>query len=108
MQKRVFAIHTCLPQHNVLIGANAVVICDVPDNSIAVQQVTIGTRDARGPKSSRVRHLHALFGTNSAEVAMLAHALGGPPWSFTVHGPEEFDKPQFIGLLKKSDVLRSL
>src|SRR5262245_4184884 len=42
--------------------------------------------------------LHAHFGTNTAEVAMLAHALGGPPFSFTVHGPEEFDKPMFLGL----------
>jgi colanic acid/amylovoran biosynthesis glycosyltransferase len=49
----------------------------------------------------RIEHLHAHFGTNSAEVAMLTHALGGPPWSFTVHGPEEFDKPQFIGLPEK-------
>lgn len=47
------------------------------------------------------QHLHAHFGTNSAEVAMLAHALGGPPFSFTVHGPEEFDKPQFIHLGEK-------
>lgn len=45
--------------------------------------------------------LHAHFGTNAAEVAMLAHALGGPPFSFTVHGPEEFDKPQFLGLAEK-------
>ncbi|HEV8691698.1 MAG TPA: glycosyltransferase [Ideonella sp.] len=45
--------------------------------------------------------LHAHFGTNTAEVAMLAHALGGPPYSFTVHGPEEFDKPQFLGLTEK-------
>src|SRR5262249_49742088 len=28
-----------------------------------------------------VQHLHAHFGTNSAEVAMLVHALGGPQWS---------------------------
>jgi colanic acid/amylovoran biosynthesis glycosyltransferase len=49
----------------------------------------------------RIEHLHAHFGTNSAEVAMLTHALGGPPWSFTVHGPEEFDKPQAIGLPEK-------
>ena len=48
-----------------------------------------------------VQHLHAHFGTNAAEVAMLVHALGGPDWSFTVHGPEEFDKPQFIGLGEK-------
>lgn len=46
-------------------------------------------------------HLHAHFGTNSAEVAMLAHALGGPPYSFTVHGPEEFDRPEFLGLAEK-------
>lgn len=45
--------------------------------------------------------LHAHFGTNAAEVAMLAHVLGGPPFSFTVHGPEEFDKPQFLGLAEK-------
>jgi colanic acid/amylovoran biosynthesis glycosyltransferase len=48
-----------------------------------------------------VQHLHAHFGTNSAEVAMLVHELGGPRWSFTVHGPEEFDKAQFIGLGEK-------
>jgi colanic acid/amylovoran biosynthesis glycosyltransferase len=29
------------------------------------------------------RHVHAHFGTNSAEVAMLVSALGGPPYSFT-------------------------
>ena len=38
-----------------------------------------------------ISHVHAHFGTNSAEVAMLAHVLGGPPYSFTVHGPDEFD-----------------
>ena len=48
-----------------------------------------------------VRHVHAHFGTNSAEVAMLLHELGGPPWSFTVHGPEEFDKAPLIGLAEK-------
>ncbi|WP_236236288.1 glycosyltransferase family 4 protein [Pseudomonas faucium] len=46
-------------------------------------------------------HVHAHFGTNSAEVVMLANALGGPPYSFTVHGPEEFDKPQFLHMGEK-------
>jgi glycosyltransferase involved in cell wall biosynthesis len=46
-------------------------------------------------------HLHAHFGTNAAEVAMLARTLGGPPYSFTVHGPEEFDKPLALGLREK-------
>jgi glycosyltransferase involved in cell wall biosynthesis len=48
-----------------------------------------------------VRHIHAHFGTNSAEVVMLLKALGGPNYSFTVHGPEEFDKPEFIKLREK-------
>jgi colanic acid/amylovoran biosynthesis glycosyltransferase len=42
---------------------------------------------------------HAHFGTNSAEVAMLTHVLGGPPFSFTVHGPDEFLRP--MGLEEK-------
>lgn len=46
-------------------------------------------------------HVHAHFGTNSTEVVMLANALGGPPYSFTVHGPEEFDKPQFLHVGEK-------
>ena len=48
-----------------------------------------------------VAHVHAHFGTNSAEVVMLAHVLGGPPFSFTAHGPEEFDKPTAISLGRK-------
>ena len=39
-----------------------------------------------------VDHLHAHFGTNSTEVALLCRMLGGPPYSFTAHGPEEFDR----------------
>jgi colanic acid/amylovoran biosynthesis glycosyltransferase len=48
-----------------------------------------------------VRHLHAHFGTNSAAVAMLTRLLGGPPYSFTVHGPEEFDHPEALSLGEK-------
>ncbi|RCU49466.1 colanic acid biosynthesis glycosyltransferase WcaL [Corallincola holothuriorum] len=46
-------------------------------------------------------HIHAHFGTNSTEIAMLCHLLGGPGYSFTVHGPEEFDKPQGLHLKEK-------
>src|SRR5262249_46467135 len=49
-------------------------------------------------RTAGIQLLHAHFGTNSAGVAMLVQALGGPHWSFTVHGPEEFDKAQLIGL----------
>ena len=52
-------------------------------------------------KAFGATHVHAHFGSNSAEVVMLAHVLGGPPFSFTVHGPEEFDKPVFLGLPEK-------
>ena len=48
-----------------------------------------------------VQHIHAHFGTNSAAVAMLCNVIGGPTYSFTVHGPEEFDKAQAISLPMK-------
>ena len=52
-------------------------------------------------KAFGAKHVHAHFGSNSTEVVMLAHVLGGPPYSFTVHGPEEFDKPQALKLSEK-------
>jgi colanic acid/amylovoran biosynthesis glycosyltransferase len=45
--------------------------------------------------------VHAHFGTNSTMVAMLCRELGGPPFSFTAHGPEEFERPEGIGLREK-------
>lgn len=52
-------------------------------------------------KERQVEHIHAHFGTNSTAVVMLSGRLGGIPYSFTVHGPEEFDKPEFLSLGKK-------
>lgn len=49
-----------------------------------------------------IEHLHAHFGTNSATVACLTHLLGGPRWSFTTHGPEEFDAPEALSLGEKA------
>ncbi|MEM6971949.1 MAG: glycosyltransferase family 4 protein [Pseudomonadota bacterium] len=37
-----------------------------------------------------VAHLHTHFSTNSAAVALLCQRLGGPGYSFTAHGPNEF------------------
>lgn len=48
-----------------------------------------------------IQHVHAHFGTNSTEVALLTHLLGSVQYSFTVHGPEEFDKPRFLHLALK-------
>jgi len=46
-------------------------------------------------------HIHAHFGTNSAEIVMLAHAMGGPKYSFTAHGSETVDGAQFNGIDEK-------
>lgn len=50
-----------------------------------------------------VTHIHTHFGTNSATVALLCRLLGGPAYSMTIHGPEEFDKPAAIALSQKID-----
>ena len=52
-------------------------------------------------KESDVDHIHAHFGTNPAEVAMYTSIISGVPYSFTVHGPEEFDKPLTLNLNQK-------
>ena len=52
-------------------------------------------------RESGARHLHAHFGTNPAEVAMLVRLLGGPPYSYTAHGPEENDRGAFLGIDRK-------
>ena len=49
----------------------------------------------------RVEHVHAHFGTNPAAVAAIVHAWGGPSFSFTVHGPDEFDAPMALSLPAK-------
>ena len=55
----------------------------------------------RWAASTGSRHVHAHFGTNPAAVALLCRLLGGPPYSFTVHGPEEFDSPRALALDEK-------
>ncbi len=69
-----------------------------PVHFVYLAQACIALKWAR---ETQVSHVHAHFGTNPAEVAMLLTALGGPPFSFTVHGPEEFDKPQSLHLRRK-------
>lgn len=56
---------------------------------------------ARRADALDLDHIHAHFGTNPAAVAMLVRVLGGPGFSFTVHGPEEFDQPQALALGEK-------
>jgi len=38
----------------------------------------------------RIEHIHAHFSTNATTIAMLSRLMGGPNYSFTAHGPDEF------------------
>ncbi|WP_435022682.1 glycosyltransferase family 4 protein (plasmid) [Tundrisphaera sp. TA3] len=52
-------------------------------------------------KQGGFTHVHCHFATNATLVAMLCRIMGGPPYSFTMHGPEEFDAPRPLGLKEK-------
>jgi colanic acid/amylovoran biosynthesis glycosyltransferase len=52
-------------------------------------------------QSKQITHVHVHFGTNPATVALLCRVLGGPTYSFTVHGSEEFDRPEALHLKTK-------
>lgn len=54
-------------------------------------------------RASGATHVHAHFGSNPAELAALVQALGGPTFSFTVHGPTEFDQPIYHKLGEKAE-----
>ena len=45
-----------------------------------------------------VEHLHNHIGENSAAVAMIAASLAAIPYSLTLHGPGEFDRPRELAL----------
>jgi colanic acid/amylovoran biosynthesis glycosyltransferase len=45
-----------------------------------------------------IDHLHAHFGTNSAAIALLVWRLTGIPYSFTAHGPDEFERAARLSL----------
>ncbi|MGP3698382.1 glycosyltransferase [Rhodobacter sp. NSM] len=53
---------------------------------------------ARRTRALGITHVHAHFGGAAATVAMLSEVLGGPRFSFTVHGPDEFDAPVALNL----------
>ncbi len=63
---------------------------------------------ARWLVKANVEHMHAHFGTNSTTVALLASILSGVPFSFTVHGPEEFDRAPGLGLRSKARFAKAI
>ena len=52
-------------------------------------------------RKKKVSHLHCHIGEGCASAAMLASALSGVTYSFTVHGPGEFDRPTLLSLDEK-------
>ena len=46
-------------------------------------------------REHNLSHLHNHFSNSSCSVAMLASALGGFTYSFTMHGPAEFYEPKY-------------
>ena len=56
---------------------------------------------ARLCRRAGVQHVHAHFGTNPPAVCRLAAELSDLEYSFTVHGPEEFDRPAALKLGEK-------
>ena len=42
-------------------------------------------------RAEKIDHVHAHFATNATTIAMLSHLMGGPGYSFTSHGPDEFE-----------------
>ncbi len=45
---------------------------------------------AKQAKRLEINHVHAHFATNATAICLLSKVLGGPTYSFTVHGPDEF------------------
>ncbi|GJD50832.1 D-inositol-3-phosphate glycosyltransferase [Methylobacterium crusticola] len=55
-------------------------------------------------RTAGIEHVHAHFSSNAAAVALLARRMGGPSYSFTAHGPDEFLTAAADGLsLKLAD-----
>lgn len=54
-------------------------------------------------ESRQVSHIHAHFGTNPPAVARLCRRLGGPTYSFTIHGPDEWADPNGYELAAKTN-----
>lgn len=87
---RQFAAALRLARHRATAGESSL--------SRQIIYMAEGARIAARAHALSLTHIHAHFGTNSARVASYARLLGGPRFSFTVHGPEEFDNTAALDL----------
>lgn len=72
---------------------------DIPRH---IAYVAEACRLVRQLEAAGIGHVHAHFGTNPAAVALLSSKLGKISYSFTVHGPDEFDAPIDLSLARKA------
>lgn len=58
----------------------------------------------RRTRALGIDHVHTHFSTNATTVAMLARRMGGAPYSFTVHGPDELvpGEPAALSIREKA------
>lgn len=54
-------------------------------------------------RREKVDHVHTHFATNATAIALLSKVLGGPSYSFTVHGPDEFENTGLLSYDLKMD-----
>ena len=54
-------------------------------------------------RREKVGHVHTHFATNATAIALLSKVLGGPSYSFTVHGPDEFENTGLLSVDLKMD-----
>lgn len=55
----------------------------------------------RAAAKAGIDHIHCHYCTNTAAVAMLCRLIGGPRYSFTVHGPDELVDLPGVGIRAK-------
>ena len=107
--------HYLLPANPLrVVAAHAALLFTKPGSYLSALGVALSTRPPglkamvwqaayfleAGLVASRMRehdlsHLHNHFSNSSCSVAMLASALGGFTYSFTMHGPAEFYEPKY-------------
>lgn len=55
----------------------------------------------RQARQDGIEHVHTHFATNATAVAMVARIMGGPSYSFTAHGPDEFEDASSLAFKEK-------
>jgi glycosyltransferase involved in cell wall biosynthesis len=94
-------IRTCLRNPTKFIAALRVIFKLTPKSFRHAAYLAIACRFIERLGAAPVDLIHTHFAQNSAIVAMLARALGGPPWTMTVHGPEDIDADHLPGLASR-------